>query len=118
MSFMDDCNFSYYDKEKSDVFILGAILLEASLLKSVKFYNKSYIGFGDFILFHSNINYLIYNSKFKYRICNPIWEKNIHQNYMYITIKLPLIELDMSIDDFFSSIVGDNSESIYVCLIN
>lgn len=38
---MDDCNFSYYDKEKSDVFILGAILLEASLLKSVKFYNKS-----------------------------------------------------------------------------
>ena len=36
ISFLDDCNFSFYDKEKSDVFILGAIMLEASLLHEIK----------------------------------------------------------------------------------
>lgn len=41
MNFMDDCNFSYYDKEKSDVFILGSIILESSLLKNIKFFNKT-----------------------------------------------------------------------------
>lgn len=33
MNFLDDCNFSFYDKENSDVFVLGTIMLEASLLK-------------------------------------------------------------------------------------
>ena len=39
MNFLDDCNFSYYDKEKSDVFTLAAILLETALLKDVKLYD-------------------------------------------------------------------------------
>lgn len=40
MNFLDDCNFSYYDKDKSDVFILAAIMLEISLLKPIQLYDK------------------------------------------------------------------------------
>jgi hypothetical protein len=40
MNFLDDCNFSFYDKEKSDIFVLGVILLEASLLKTITLYEK------------------------------------------------------------------------------
>lgn len=41
MNFLDDFNFSYYDKDKSDVFILSVIMLEISLLKPVKLYDKN-----------------------------------------------------------------------------
>ena len=39
MNFLDDCNFSFYDKETSDVFVLGLIMLEASLLKKIELYD-------------------------------------------------------------------------------
>lgn len=32
MSCLDDQNFFYYDKEKSDIFILGMILVDVALL--------------------------------------------------------------------------------------
>ena len=41
MNFLDDCNFSFYDKEKSDVFILGVILLESALLENIELYDKN-----------------------------------------------------------------------------
>lgn len=40
MNFLDDCNFSFYDKELSDVFVLGTIMLEASLLASIDLYDS------------------------------------------------------------------------------
>lgn len=42
MNFLDDCNFSYYDKDKSDIFVLGTIMIEASLLKPIRFYDKNF----------------------------------------------------------------------------
>lgn len=41
MNFLDDCNFSFYDKEMSDVFILGCIMLEASILEDTKLYDST-----------------------------------------------------------------------------
>ena len=40
MNFLDDCNFSFYDKELSDVFVLGCIMLEASLLTTIDLYDS------------------------------------------------------------------------------
>lgn len=40
MNFLDDFNFSFYDKEMSDVFTLGCIMLEASLLEDTKLYDS------------------------------------------------------------------------------
>lgn len=42
MNFLDDCNFSFFDKEKSDIFVLGVILLEAALLENVELYDKKH----------------------------------------------------------------------------
>lgn len=40
ISFLDDCNFSFYDKEKSDIFVLAVIMLEASLLRSIQLFDR------------------------------------------------------------------------------
>ena len=39
MDFLKDCSFSYYDKQKSDVFTLGAILLQAALKSNFCLYD-------------------------------------------------------------------------------
>lgn len=40
MNFLDDCNFSFYDKDKSDIFVLGVLMLEAAILKEIRLYDK------------------------------------------------------------------------------
>ena len=42
VNFLDDCNFSFYDKDKSDIFVLGTIMMEASLLKEIRLYDKKF----------------------------------------------------------------------------
>ena len=39
MNLVDDNNFYYYDKEKSDVYILGMMILELGNLQPVPYYN-------------------------------------------------------------------------------
>jgi hypothetical protein len=41
INLIEDNNFYYYDKEKSDVFILGMIILEIGNLKPVPYFNIS-----------------------------------------------------------------------------
>lgn len=42
ISLIEDNNFYYYDKEKSDIFILGMLILELSLLSPIEFYDKNH----------------------------------------------------------------------------
>ncbi len=37
---LEDCNFSYYDKQRSDIFVLAMVMLEAALLKEIVIYDQ------------------------------------------------------------------------------